>query len=195
MPGIFAAGDITGGKARQAAIAVGDGTRAAIGAIDHIKALGLSSAKSKLQSIQWGATKAERPAVEKRVEGQPSSALDEYIRHDAGYMRVHDAYKPNLDLLRQVRERLPEARVVTISASWCPDCRRNVPRMARVAEHLPNWQFEIYPREDEERARALGIKAIPTFIVYQGDKEIGRIVENPSFGSLEADLWEIVNKR
>ncbi|MEP7200420.1 MAG: FAD-dependent oxidoreductase [Chloroflexota bacterium] len=194
IPGVFAAGDITGGKARQAAIAVGDGTRAAIGAIDYIKSLGLSAAKSKLQSIQWGTAKTERPKVEQRLAGQPATALDEYIRHDAGYLRVHDAYKPNLELLKQMRERLPHARVVTISASWCPDCRRNVPRLARIAEHLPDWQFEIYPREDEERARALNIKAIPTVIIYADGKEIGRIVENPAFGSLEADLWEIAQK-
>ncbi len=135
IPGVFAAGDITGSKARQAAIAVGDGTRAAIGAIDYIKSLGLSSAKSKLQSIQWGTAKSERPKVERRIEGQPASALDEYIRHDPGYLRVHDAYKPNLALLKQVRERLPRARVVTISASWCPDCRRNVPRNALRRTH------------------------------------------------------------
>jgi len=192
LPGIFAAGDITGGKARQAVIAVGDGTRAAIGAIDYIKSLGLSSAKSKLLSIQWGASKQAQPAVEKRVEGQPAGALNEYIRHDDGFRRTYEAYRPDLNLIRSVRERLPAARVVTISASWCPDCRRNVPRMARLAEHLPEWQFEIYPREDEARAQALNIKAIPTFIVYQGEQEIGRIIENPSFGSLEADLAEIV---
>jgi hypothetical protein len=194
IAGVFAAGDVTGSKARQAAIAVGDGTRAAIGAIDYIKSLGLSSAKSKLQSIQWGSAAKDAPKVEKRVEGQPATALNEYIKHDEGYLRVHDAYKPNLALLKQVRAKVPQARMVTISASWCPDCRRNVPRMARIAEHLPDWQFEIYPREDEARAKALGIKAIPTFILYQGDQEIGRIVENPAFGNLEADLWEIAQK-
>lgn len=195
VAGAFAAGDSTGGKARQAAISVGDGTRAAIGVIDYIKSLGLSSAKSKLQSIQWGTTKREPLQIEKRVEGQPATVLDEYVRNDAGFMRVYEAYRPDLELLKRVREQMSQARMVAISASWCPDCRRNVPRMARISQHLPDWQFEIYPREDEERAKALDIRAIPTFIVYQDGREIGRIVENPMFGSLEADLWEIVRKR
>ena len=63
--------------------------------------------------------------------------------------------------------------------------------MARISQHLPGWKFEIYPREDEARAKSLGIRAIPTFIVYQGENELGRIVENPTLGSLEADLYEI----
>jgi thiol-disulfide isomerase/thioredoxin len=193
--GAFAAGDIVGGKARQAAIAVGDGTRAGIGTIDYIKSLGLSSAKSKLQSIEWGTTKREPAQVEPRVEGQPATALDKYVRNDPGFVRMYEAYKPDLELLKRVREHMPQARMVIISASWCPDCRRNVPRMARISQYLPEWQFEIYPREDEERAKALGIRAIPTFIVYQDNREIGRIVENPAFGSLEADLWAIVRKR
>jgi len=64
--------------------------------------------------------------------------------------------------------------------------------MARISQYLPEWKFEIYPREDEVRAKSLGIRAIPTFIVYQGEKELGRIIENPTLGSLEADLYEIV---
>ncbi len=192
VPGIFAAGDITGGKARQAAIAVGDGTRAGIGAIDYLKSLGISTAKSRLQSIQWGSIKPQPATAEKRSEGQTASALEEYVRHDPGYLRLYEAYKPDTATLEKIRKVLPEARMVIISASWCPDCRRNVPRMARISQHLPGWKFEIYPREDEDRARSLGIRAIPTFVVYHGDKELGRIVENPTLANLEADLYEIV---
>jgi thioredoxin reductase (NADPH) len=195
VAGVFSAGDITGTKARQAAIAVGDGTRAAIGAIDFIKSLGLSAEKAKLQSVQWGAA-ARKRALESETggAGTEQTALREYVEHDPGFARVYENYHPNLGVIEQVSAKLPEARVVTISATWCPDCRRNVPRLARIAEHLPNWKFEIYPREEEARARELGIRAIPTFIVYQDGKELGRIVENPAFGSLEVDLWEIAKK-
>jgi len=116
VPGIFAAGDITGSKARQAAIAVGDGTRAAIGAIDYIKSLGLSTTKSRLQSIQWGSLKRAQPSTEERQEGQPASALEEYIQHDPGYLRVYEAYKPDTATLEKIRKELPQAHMVIISA-------------------------------------------------------------------------------
>ena len=37
------------------------------------------------------------------------------------------------------------------------------------------------------------IKLVPTFIIYQKDNELGRIVESPN-KSLEEDLWKIVKK-
>ncbi len=64
VPGVFAAGDLTGGEARQASVSVGDATKAAIAAIDYIKSLGLSAEKSKIKSVQWGTASppAARPA-------------------------------------------------------------------------------------------------------------------------------------
>jgi thioredoxin reductase (NADPH) len=195
LPGVFAAGDITGAKARQAAIAVGDGTRAAIASIDFVKSLGLSAEKAKVQSVQWGAVEPKRaPEGSTGQAEKDKTPLHEYIRHDSGFRRVYESYTPDVSLTSQINTRLPEARVVVISATWCPDCRRNVPRLARIAEYLPNWKFEVYPREEQARAEELGIRAIPTFIVYQDGKELGRIIENPAFGSLEADLWEIARK-
>ena len=39
----------------------------------------------------------------------------------------------------------------------------------------------------------LDVELVPTFIVYQNDKELGRIVESPR-KSLEDDLWKIVKR-
>ena len=39
----------------------------------------------------------------------------------------------------------------------------------------------------------LNIERVPTFIVFQDGKELGRIVESPK-KSLEEDLWKIVKK-
>ncbi len=119
--------------------------------------------------------------------------MQNYVASDVAFQRVYERYEPDTATIEQIRALQPEARVVTISATWCPDCRRNVPRWARVMEQLPGWENEIYPREDEARAKQLGIRAIPTFIIYDGQgKELGRVVENPVLGSLEADILNIV---
>ena len=34
------------------------------------------------------------------------------------------------------KEKMPKATLITVSAHWCPDCRRNVPRMARISNEL-----------------------------------------------------------
>jgi thioredoxin reductase len=193
VPGLFAAGDLTGGRARQAAIAAGDGARAAIGAIDYLKAQG-SAAASAGPTRQWSAGNTDHSADSPRLADPGGTPLLDYVRQDPGFQRRLEVCQPDLELLKQVRERMPRLRVVIVSATWCADCRRNVPCLAQIAPHLPDWEFTVFPRDDEVRARALGIRAVPTFILYKGDREIGRIIERPSFGSLEADLWEIAKR-
>lgn len=119
--------------------------------------------------------------------------LHAYIQRSTRFMRVYDNYRPDLALISKIREALPRACVVTVSAYWCGDCVWNVPKMARIAEHLPSWEFEIYAQEDEH-AQTLDIFAIPTSVVYRDGKEVGRIIENPKSASLERDLWELVSK-
>jgi thioredoxin reductase (NADPH) len=191
VPGVFAAGDITGSRVRQVAIAAGDGARAAIGAMDYVKASGLAP-RAKGAARQWGvANSTPLPVEAPPAPDEVGITLADYVHHDAGFERRLEACQPDLALLQQIRERLPRLSVVIVSATWCADCRRNVPCLAQIATHLPDWDFRVFPRDDEARAKALGIRAVPTFILYHGDQEIGRIIERPAFGSLEADLWEI----
>ena len=105
------------------------------------------------------------------------------------------AYPARVDLLRQVQSLLPAARVRVVSAAWCKDCRREVPRFARIVERLPTWTIELLGYDAETRAE-LQIDRIPTFIVEppDGSRELGRIVERPESGSLEGDLLAIAER-
>lgn len=123
------------------------------------------------------------------------TALHCYIEADEGFYAVYETYQADEATLAQVRAAQPVAHVITPCRHTCPDCRRNVPAMARIAEHLPGWTWEVFDSDSNaERRAALGIVRIPTFIVYdrEGGRELGRIIENPASGSLERDLLEIV---
>ncbi len=129
--------------------------------------------------------------------GVPSTCLSikSYVEADEGYFAAYESYQPNLDIIAQVRVLRPEAHVITPSRRTCPDCARHIPRMARIADHLPGWTWEVFDSTpNAERRARLGITRIPTFIVYdrEGGNELGRIVENPTSGSLEQDLLQIV---
>ncbi len=200
VPGVYAAGDLTGGQAKQASVSVGDGTKAAIAAIDFIKSLGLSAEKSKISSVQWGEarqTTPPAPAPEAAPAPERGDGLHAYLAADPAFQRVYERYQPDEALVDQIRKLQPKARVLIVSATWCPDCRRNVPRWAKISDALPGWHNEVHPREDEALAKKLGIRAIPTFILYdpESDEELGRIVENPVLGSLEADILNILRGR
>lgn len=123
------------------------------------------------------------------------TALHQYVEVDDTYYRIYERYRADLDAIARVREAQPDAHVVVASRYSCPDCARNLPRMARLAEHLPGWTWEVFDSgDDPERKAALDITRIPTFIVYdrEGGRELGRIVENPVSGTLASDLLGIV---
>lgn len=125
-----------------------------------------------------------------------SEKLIAYARGELRGSFVLDSYRPKTDLIGQVAARLPVAHVVVVSAAWCKDCRSEVPKLVRIAEHLPGWTFELRGDEDETR-ETLGVRAIPTFIVYAapGSPELGRIIEHPESGSIEGDLLAIAERR
>lgn len=122
------------------------------------------------------------------------SPLHDHIARNETFYRIYERYQPDEDVIARVRAAQPQARVVVATRYTCPDCARNVPRMTRIAEHLPGWSWEIVQTDQEPgRMEALRVVRVPTFIVYgENGVEIGRIVENPSSGSLAKDLLAIV---
>jgi hypothetical protein len=128
------------------------------------------------------------------VAVKPDTALHRYITHDAAHYRMYEAYEPDAGLLDRVLRAMPHAHVLAAGCMTCPDCTRNIPRMARIAEYLPGWTWDVFDvDEDPARRAALGATLVPTFIIYDEDEqEVGRIIENPSGGSLEVDLLRIV---
>jgi thiol-disulfide isomerase/thioredoxin len=110
---------------------------------------------------------------------------------------VYRGYRPRTPLLQQVGTLLPQAHVLVISAPWCADCRREVPKFARILEALPaGWTAELRGDDEDTRTRYT-VRAIPTFLVLAGPDgpELGRIIESPaSSDGLEGDLLAIAQR-
>lgn len=68
-------------------------------------------------------------------------------------------------------------KVVEFSAEWCVDCKRVAPDMPHLAQKFAD-QF-AFAEIDVDEARAIAekyvVKGIPTFIVFEDGKEIGRL--------------------
>ncbi len=135
-------------------------------------------------------------ATEKLTSGAANGreALATYARGELRGDAVYRGYRPKTTLIEDAASRLPKAHLVVVSAPWCPDCRREVPKIARIVELLPvGWTVEL--RGDDAVTRdELDVRAIPTFIVQDepGGREIGRIIESPqSSEGLEGDLLAI----
>ena len=118
-----------------------------------------------------------------------------YTRRELGTIDEYEGYRPDQDTVRQIAKLLPGAHVEVVAAAWCKDCRREIPRFARIAERLDGWTIDLLGDDPATRER-LAVRRIPTFIVRSaaGGPELGRIVESPSGESLEEDLLSIAQR-
>ena len=69
--------------------------------------------------------------------------LHDYVELDEVYFTLYEAHEPDLATLMRVNALLPVAHVIVPSRRTCPDCLRNIPKMARAAEHLPGWTWDM----------------------------------------------------
>ena len=90
-------------------------------------------------------------------------------------------YTPDAATLDALRAMKQTVRVRLFFGSWCPACKRLVPRLLQVEETLAGStiSFEYYglPRSFRSDAEASqnNIKSIPTAIIYVDEQEAGHV--------------------
>jgi len=81
--------------------------------------------------------------------------------------------------------------------TWCHDSQREVPKLLKMLSYNKNISVNLIAL-DYQKSDPLGlakdkeIKFTPTIIIYQKNKEIGRIIERPKH-SLIIDIEAFVN--
>ena len=78
----------------------------------------------------------------------------------------------------QLIETIGNGKVVLFfTADWCPDCRFIKPAMPEIEQDFSDYTFyEVDRDENIDLAAELNVFGIPSFIVYDDGKEIGRFV-------------------
>ena len=83
-------------------------------------------------------------------------------------------------------------------ATWCPDTRRELPRMKKVLDNLNlNWEIVLIGLNRKKQLSNgnlpnHNITHVPSFVIFRNEIEIGRIVERPT-QSLENDLRNFID--
>jgi thiol-disulfide isomerase/thioredoxin len=87
---------------------------------------------------------------------------------------------------------------VVVGGTWCPDTHKELPKFYKVIDDggIPRDKVKLFFVDRELKSPDMAskkykIKRLPTFIVFKGDKEEGRIVEHPE-KSIEQDLVKII---
>jgi len=136
-----------------------------------------------------------RPALRGLRKGSELLAsIPEYVRNSSGY-------KPNAAAVAALKADRKPVTVHVVFGSWCPHCRQHVPLMLRVENEVrnPNIKFEYYGIDNppdgwkDPEVKRLGVKGIPTAIVYVNGVQAGRIEGATDWEAPEVALSKVIN--
>lgn len=102
----------------------------------------------------------------------------------AWYGQTLQFFRPNKEAVATLAEKAYDVHIMLFLGTWCPDSHQLVPKYlaALEAAEFPDHHLTLIGVDREKRAlanlhRPLNIINVPTIIVMQQGKELGRIVE------------------
>ncbi len=108
-------------------------------------------------------------------------------------------YEIDASVIRNFKSNFENKVILIVLGTWCSDSRREVPRLLKILDFVKfpkDKTYFINVDRDKKSAMSeeegLDITYVPTIVVYENGKELGRIIETPQF-SLEEDLLRLVN--
>ena len=62
-------------------------------------------------------------------------------------------------------------------ATWCGPCKQIAPRIVAMSNDYPSARFyKLDVDEVPDVAQELGVRAMPTFMVFRGGEKVGEVV-------------------
>ncbi len=121
---------------------------------------------------------------------------------DTWFNTNYNNYTTDSITAQQVKPLLKNKHLLLFMGTWCGDSRREVPRIYKLLDHCGitasqvqlvtlDYRDSAYKKSPGHEERGLSIIRVPTLLVYEGPKELGRIVETPR-QSWEKDLLAIL---
>ncbi|MCK5078922.1 MAG: thioredoxin family protein [Bacteroidales bacterium] len=114
------------------------------------------------------------------------------------YLQEYENYDADKQFIEKIYNVEGSVDIVLVLGTWCQDSQEQVPRFYRIMDDakVPDDVIAVICVDGNKTGgelsiEHLGIELVPTFIVYRGGEEIGRIIETPE-ASLEEDFWNII---
>lgn len=119
---------------------------------------------------------------------------------DAGYK----TYTVDAATLQSVKDKLKNTEILVFMGTWCSDSQREVPHFYKILDNVGYNERKLkvvavdnhpdrYKQSPQHEEKGWNIENVPTIILVQNGKELGRIVETPQ-QTLEKDLAAILSK-
>jgi thiol-disulfide isomerase/thioredoxin len=119
------------------------------------------------------------------------------------YTKNYESYTIDSNTASQVKPLLRNKHFLLFMGTWCGDSRREVPRIYKILDYCQVKPSQIqlinlsnsdtaYKQSPGHEEQGLNIRRVPTLLIFENKREVGRIVESP-VGSFEKDLLDIVS--
>jgi tetratricopeptide (TPR) repeat protein len=122
------------------------------------------------------------------------------------YTANFSAYEPNAQVVESLKKVNPSKYSIKIFfGTWCGDSKRELPKMTKLLEKISfptknlvligvDDSTDVYKQSPQHEEAGLNIFRVPTFIIYENNKELARMVEYPT-ETMERDLLKIFSKK
>jgi len=139
------------------------------------------------------------------LTGHCSISSMQWSNYKEWYDKSFSSYSIDSSIISQLQPLLQNKTIEIFLGSWCGDSKREVPRMLKLlqAASFDTSNIKVifvdnalasYKQSPQHEEKGKSIHHVPTFIVYENNKELNRIVETPIV-SLEKDLLAIVSSQ
>jgi hypothetical protein len=113
----------------------------------------------------------------------------------------YDKYKPNAPSIKAISQQAASLHIEVFGGTWCSDTHDLLPGFYKVidAAGIKDSQITLHlvgrdKKTKDGTADKYQITNVPTFIVFRGDKQLGKIVESAKT-SVEADIAAMLTDR
>lgn len=124
--------------------------------------------------------------------------LESIIEHNPDYEKRIEGYKPDPAAVVFLAQYPRKTDLQVYFGSWCSVCEAWIPRLVKALQAAANTSMEMHflalPRNfaADPAVRSRGIQGVPTIIILQDGREVGRLTGRPESGTLEAALAKML---
>lgn len=119
------------------------------------------------------------------------------------YNEEHKEYEFDNQVVNDLQKnKINSYDIIVFFGTWCGDSHRELPRLIKILDTVkyPEEKLTLIAVNRKKETPdgedlPYNIKRVPTIILKKYGKEVGRIIESPTSGSLEKDLLEIIKKK
>lgn len=112
----------------------------------------------------------------------------------------YDLYVPDSASIKELKPLTDGLHFLIVLGTWCGDSKHHVPKIYKIFDALgvSNKDVKLFGVDRSKNSadgttEKFNVHRVPTLIVFHGDAELGRIVENPR-ETFEYDLLKILKK-